>query len=197
MRVALYTPTPKGWVSQRTANTTLMDAAWCREQGYECIDMAEHVRPGNSIEVGRNVAVQRAFNLDCTHLRMLDADVSRPWGQPLLPHLFAAMDATGAVPAAAVVDVHGGRPGKLNVRPASDEPVFEPDVVSAAAMLIDLNALLRAPWPAKTPHFARQYNPGMTHCTMDEGYFFSGTLRDIGVMVVACNVRMRHSCETV
>jgi len=197
VRVALYTPTPKGWVSQRAADTTLADAAWLLDGGHEYVNMAQHVCPGNSIEVGRNTAIQRAWNLDCTHIRMLDADVSRPWGEPLISHLFAAAEHCGAAVSAAAVEVHGGRKGKSNIWPASDEPYWEARQATAAAMLIDLHVLMDLDWPKRTPYFLREYNSYMTHCVTDEGYFFTSILHDMGVIVAACNVTTRHSHEIV
>lgn len=191
IRIGLYTPTPKGWVSQRTAHTTLQDSWWCMRHAYETIDMAAHVAPGNSIEVGRNTAVARAITAGCTHLRMLDADVSAPWGESLLAQLWRGLHEHEATAAGALVEVHGGKAGKLNAYPVVESPAYVAQYVSAAAMLIDLRRL--GAWPAKQPYFARGYNAAMTQCLRDEGYAFSQGIRALGGTVVACKVPTHHA----
>lgn len=196
MKVGLYTPTPKGLLSQRTAHTNLWDTWWCRAYDHSWVDLSRFVVPGNSIEVGRNLAIQRAAAEGCTHVRMLDADVYCPWETALLGALTSAMAESEAVAGGAVVPVHGGKAGKLNVFPVEHRVVgYECQYVSAAAMLIDLKALACLDWPAKTPFFARQYNAPMTLCTLDEGYFFSQHIRACGGKVVAINVPIQHGSD--
>lgn len=192
IRVGLYTPTPKGWISQRTANTTLADARWCAGQGYETLDMSAIVEPGNSIEVGRNTAVLRAAAADCTHLRMIDADTSCGWDESLIAQLWGPMQKHGAVACAATVEVHGGRAGKSNVVPVQ-RGAYIAQYVSAAAILLDLGRLRALPWPARTPHFWRLYNDAATQQTLDEGFWFCQHLRACGGTVVACSVKTWHS----
>ncbi len=195
MKVGLYTPTPKGWLSQRTAHTTAHDVAYVESMNWEWLDIATLVRPGNSIEVGRNLATVRAAEAGCTHLRMLDADVHCPWGDGIVGELHDAMSVTGGVAVGAVVPVHGGKPGKLNVFPVEQSHIYECQYVSAAAMLIDLKALARLDWPARNPWFAREFNATMTLCTLDEGYFFSQHIRACGGIVLAINVPIQHGSD--
>lgn len=194
IRVGLYTPTPDGWVSQRTAHTTQCDARWCDAHGYGVVDMTELVAPGNSIEVGRNVAVQRAITAGCTHLRMLDADVWRPWGESTLSPLLDAAHEYGAVASGFVVEVHGGRPGKLNVIELPEGGHGPVRAVSAAAMLVDLRRLQALPWGAE-PHFMRRFNPAATSCVLDEGFWFCLRARELGGIVVVCRGETSHRAQ--
>lgn len=191
-RVGLYVPTADGYQSDGTAHTTAQDVAWCVSHGLEWLDVRSLVRAGNSIEVGRNQAVLRAWDAGCTHLRMLDSDVWCPWEQSLVGQLWTQLADPDVLAAAAVVPVRGGKEGKLNVRPVSEAPAYVAQYVSAAAMLIDLQRLAQTPWPAKSPFFRREFNPSMTTCTLDEGYFFSQHAIAGGLKMIACNVDISH-----
>jgi len=197
LKIGQFVPTARGMVSLRTAHTLRCDAVAASAAGMAVVDIAAHVRPGNSIECNRNLAVQRAMNAGCTHLEMLDDDVSLDWGESFLIGALRIIDSFGAVAAAGVVPVHGGRAGKLNViPPPNGDVLYSAEAVSAAAIVLDLHSLHALCWPRKTPYFAREYNPAMTATTLDEGYFFSRHVRECGGKVVACVAGFLHGPPT-
>lgn len=189
--IGFFTPTLRGEVWMRHRAAVMLDVAWAVTHDYKVVDMSRYVRPSNSIECSRNIAIERSINEGCDYLYMLDSDVAtESHAMSPLEELFSALvivtaDGKGdATAAGAVVPVNGGKSGKINATGIMPEEIKQVEYVSAAMMLINLKGL-QGLGKQDGPWFKRVHNSGWTVTTVDEGFFFSHQIRDLGGRVVA------------
>jgi hypothetical protein len=185
--IGFFTPTLRGEVWLLNRATVMLDVVWAAAADLRVVDMSRYVSPSNSIECSRNLAIERAVNEGCAYLYMLDSNVaSESHINSPLAELFLAMQypCNCAVAAGAVVPVNGGKAGKINATGIAQDEARDVEYVSAAMMLIDLQALLEL-GKSEGPWFKRVHNPGWTQTTVDEGFFFSHQIRDLGGRVIA------------
>jgi hypothetical protein len=177
MRLGYFVPAYGGHVRSELLNTMLHDYTHCLAAGIEFRFFAHDVQP---VDRARNLAVQRARELECQWLFMLDADVwADPSGSPL-EQLFDTLADTGACAAAAVVPT---RAGVLNVEPVKPHQRYACDKIGTAMMLLDL-ARLDALAPGHT-WFRYQLDDDGIGVRAGEDVFFCREVQRLGGTVVA------------
>ena len=190
MRIGYFTPTRDYQIDLRNRGASWGDVRWAVESGHEVTDVNALVAASSSVELQRNVALERAISHGCQRLLMVDSDV---WADDALSQLMATMDEHEAVIAGALVGVRGGKDGKLNADPATPGECYRASWVSAACALIDLRELTLLPRKYRVPWFKRVHNESWTHSLVDEGAWFCRVVSDLGgIVVVNGKVRTHH-----
>lgn len=142
MIVALAVPAYKQQIHVQTACAWSQDLVTAMQLGWRPVQLWTDC---NSIEVARNIIVERATKADARLLLMCDADTMPVPPEGGLRSMWQAMQDTGAAVVGAAVPVRNG--DSMNCEPARPGEVYEGEV-GTAYMLVDLWKLrdMARPW---------------------------------------------------
>lgn len=148
MKIALACPSYQQRMHVASAVTWAQDAMTALELGWKPIVFWVDA---NSIEVARNLIVQKAIDADARLLLMMDSDTAPTLPQGGLAHMWKAMSDHGAAVVGAAVPIRGGT--GMNCQPAEPGTTY-PGHVGTAYELVDLWRLRDLPRPWFTVRLA-------------------------------------------